>query len=130
MNHRVTLTVTSLLSAVLFSLHWADEVSRGLEKGTLTAYPGILILAGWLCATLVFSERRWGLVIVLLYSLLAATVPFLHMMGRGLVEGRYATNANLLFWVWTNVALGACGILSFVLSIRVLWSTRAAATIR
>lgn len=126
MNHRITLTITSLLSIILFSLHWADEVSRGLEPGTLQAFGGILLLAAWLCAVLVFAERRWGLVVVLLFSVLAAGVPFLHMMGRGLVEGRYATNATMLFWVWTNIALGACGLLSFVLSVRVLWGTRAA----
>jgi len=28
MNHRVTLTISSLLSVILFSLHWAHEVAR------------------------------------------------------------------------------------------------------
>jgi hypothetical protein len=127
MKHRVTLTIMSLLSILLFSLHWADEVARGLEKGTVSAAGGLLILAVWLSATLVFRERRWGLVIILLGSILASGVPVLHMQGRGLVLGRYGTtNANaMFFWVWTNIALGVSGMLSLVLSVRELWSLRA-----
>ena len=126
MKHRVTLTVMSLLSILLFSLHWADEVARGLEPGTVSAAGGLLILAVWLSATLVFPERRWGLVIILLGSLLASGVPILHMQGRGLVLGRYGyTNSSaMFFWVWTNIALGASGMLSLVLSVRELWSFR------
>jgi hypothetical protein len=127
MKHRVTLTITSLFSILLFSLHWADEVARGLEPGTVSAVGGLLILAVWLSATFAFAERRLGLVIILLGSILAAGVPILHMQGRGLVLGRYGTtNASaMFFWVWTNIALGASGMLSVVLSVRELWSLRA-----
>jgi hypothetical protein len=126
MKHHVTLTVSSLLSIVLFSLHWAHEVARGLEPGTVAASGGLLILAVWLCGTLVFTESRWGLVIVLLGAILASVVPVLHMQGAGLVGGRIANGASTVerfFWVWTNIALGASGMLSFVLSARALWKT-------
>lgn len=124
MKHRVTLTITSLLSILLFSFHWADEVARGLEPGTVSAVWGLLILAVWLSATLVFPDRRWGLVIILVGSILASGVPILHMQGKGLVLGRYGTtNANaMFFWVWTNIALGGSGMVSLVLSVRELWS--------
>ncbi len=125
MKQNVTLTITSLLSILLFSLHWADEVARGLEPGTVSAFGGLLILAVWLSATLVFAERRWGLAIILLGSILASGVPVLHMQGRGLVGGRYANSSAMFFWVWTNIALGASGLVSFVLSVRELWSLRA-----
>jgi len=126
MKHRVTLTITSVLSILLFSLHWADEVARGLEPGTVSAAGGLLILAVWLSATLVFAERRLGLIIILLGSILASAVPILHMQGRGLVLGRYGTTNNnaMFFWVWTNIAIGASGMLSLVLSVRELWSLR------
>jgi len=126
MKHSVTLTITSLLSILLFSFHWADEVARGLEPGTVSAVGGLLILAVWLSATLAFPERRLGLFLILLGSLLASGVPILHMQGRGLVLGRYGTtNANaVFFWVWTNIALGVSGMVSLVLSARVLWSLR------
>lgn len=125
MKHQTTLTITSLLSILLFSLHWADEVARGLEPGTVSAVGGLLILAVWLSATLAFSERRWSLIVILLGSILASGVPILHMQGRGLVLGRYGTtNSNasaMFFWVWTNIALGASGMVSVVLSVRSLW---------
>jgi hypothetical protein len=126
MKHRATLTVTSLLSILLFSLHWADEVARGLEPGTVAAAGGLLILAAWLSATLVFPERGLGLILILLGSILASAVPILHMQGRGLVLGRYGTTNNnaMFFWVWTNIALGASGMVSLVLSVRALWSRR------
>ena len=126
MKRNVTLTITSLLSILFFSLHWADEVARGLEPGTGSASGGLLILAVWLSATLVFPDRRLGLVLLLLGAILASGVPILHMQGRGLVLGRYGyTNANAMFcWVWTNIALGASGLLSLVLSVRLLWSLR------
>ena len=127
MKHHVTLTISSLLSILLFSLHWAHEVARGLEPGTVSAFGGLLILAVWLCGTLVFAESRWGLVIMLLGAILASGVPVLHMRGAGLVGGRIANASGILgvfFWVWTNIALGATGMLSFVLSARALWSLR------
>jgi hypothetical protein len=125
MKHRVTLTITSLLSILLFSLHWADEVARGIEPGTVAAVGGLLILAVWLCATLIFAERRLGMVVILLGAILAAGVPVLHMQGKGLIGGRIAANSSgALFWVWTLIALGASGMLSIVLSARALWSLR------
>jgi len=126
MKHQVTLTITSLLSILLFSLHWADEIARGMEPGTLSGFGGLLILAVWLCATLVLAERRSGLVILLLGAILASGVPVLHMRGAGLVGGRIANTSGMFFWVWTNIALGATGMLSFVLSTRALWSLRRA----
>jgi hypothetical protein len=125
MKHHITLTITSLLSILFFSLHWADEVARGMEPGTVTAFGGLLILGVWLCGTLVLAGRPLGLVIILLGAILASGVPVLHMQGRGLVGGRIAANSSgALFWVWTNIALGASGMLSFVLSARALWSLR------
>ena len=123
MKHRVTLTSTSLLSILLFSLHWADEISRGLEKGTMSSFGGLLILAVWLCGALVIGGRT-GLVILLLGSILASGVPVLHMQGIGLVGGRIPVNSSgALFWVWTNIALGASGMVSFVLAAVALWSS-------
>jgi hypothetical protein len=125
MKQNSILVVTSLLSILLFSLHWADEVARGIEPGTVSAFGGLLILALWLCATLVLAERRSGLVLMLLGSILASGVPVLHMQGAGLVGGRIAANSSgALFWVWTNIALGASGMLSFILSARALWNLR------
>lgn len=125
MNHKVTLTITSLVAIVLFSFHWADEVARGLEPGTIAAVGGLLILFVWSYATLALAERRWGLIVVLIGALLASGVPVLHMQGKGLVGGRIPANSSgALFWVWTNLALGASGMISVALSAHRLWSLR------
>ena len=84
MKHQVALRITSLLSILLFSLHWADEVARGLEPETVSAVWGLLILAVWLSATLVFAETRLGLIIILLGAILASGVPILHIRGGDL----------------------------------------------
>lgn len=117
MKHRVTLTVTSLVSILLFSLHWADEIARGIEPGTISSYGGFVILFVWLYATLAVIDRRWGLGLVLVGALLASVVPVLHMQGIGLVGGRIPPNSDgAFFWVWTNIALGASGMVSLALT--------------
>jgi hypothetical protein len=123
MKQQLTLTITSLLSILLFSLHWADEVSRGIEKGDLSAVGGLVILAVWLYGTLGLSGKRLGLIIILLGSILASGVPVLHMSGKGLVGGRIAPNSDgAFFWVWTLIVLAPIGFVSLLLSIRALWN--------
>ena len=123
MNQQRTLTITSLLSILLFSFHWADEIARGIELGTINASGGLVILFVWLYATLVIAERRLGLVILLLGSIVASGVPILHMTGHGLVGGRIQPNSpGALFWVWTNIALGVNGMVSLALVVRALWT--------
>ena len=88
----------------------------------MSAFGGFVILAVWLSATLVFPDRRWGLVLILIGAILASAVPVLHMQGAGLVGKRIAVNSSgVFFWVWTNIALGATGMLSIVLTARELW---------
>jgi hypothetical protein len=122
-THR-TLTAASMLSILLFSLHWSDEIARGIEPATIDrTWGGLLILFVWLYGTLAIGHRRAGLVIILLGAVLASGVPVLHMQGRGLVGGRIAVDSGgALFWVWTNVALGASGMLSLALAVQALWN--------
>jgi hypothetical protein len=122
MTRQPALEVTSLLSILLFSLHWADEIARGIAPGGLAGSGGLLILGTWLCGTLVLAERRSGLVITLLGALLASVVPLLHMQGSGMVGGRIAGTGGTFFWVWTLIALGATGIVSLVLAADGLWT--------
>jgi hypothetical protein len=124
MTHHRTLTLASLLSILLFSLHWADEIARGMEPGTIDrTWGGLVILFVWLYGVIVIRDRRVGLVIILVGSLLASGVPVLHMQGRGLVGGRIAVDSSgAFFWVWTNVALGASGTIALALSVHELWN--------
>lgn len=115
------LTVSSLLSILLFSIHFADDIARGFEGGGLDTTIGILILVVWLFATLLLADRRAGLVLILLFSIGAVGVPVIHMTGAGLTGGRIAGSSGILFWVWTLIALGVTGALSTILAARGLW---------
>ena len=124
MKHKITLTVTSLLSILLFALHWVDEIARGLEPGGVSGLGGVLILVIWLYGALVLADRRSGHIIMLLGSIGALGVLVLHMRGAGLVGARIANSGRVFFWVWTLIALGVTGTFSAILSVHGLWSLR------
>ena len=121
MRPAVTLTISSLLSMVLFSFHWADEISRGMESGRMDSIGGIIILVVWLVGIVVLAERRPGYVITLLGGILGVGVLILHMQGAGLVSRRIADTPGIFFWVWTLITLGVTSALSLILSVLGLW---------
>jgi hypothetical protein len=123
-RHSVFLTIASLLSILFLTFHLADDIVRGFEPGGFTNFRGVLILVVWLYGTLVLADRRSGLVIILLGSLLGSVVPLAHMRGTGLVGGRIANSGGRFFWVWTLMALGVTATFSAVLAARALWSAR------
>jgi hypothetical protein len=125
MKPSVMLTVTSLLSILLLSLHIAEDIVLGFAPGGLTNLIGIAILVVYLCGTLLLSDRRSGLVIVLLGSIIAAGMPVLHMNGAGVGVKR---STGAFFFIWTLYALGITGAFGFILSLRALRSWRAAQT--
>ena len=119
MKQHVMLTATSLVAILLLSLHIAEDIVLGFAPGGLTNLFGIAILAVYLCGALLLSERRSGLIIVLLGSLIATAMPVLHMSGAGVGVKR---SAGALFFIWTLYALGVTGIFGFILSVRALRS--------
>lgn len=122
MKQSVILTVASTLMILLSSLHLADDIVRGFEKGRpsdLVVVPMMVLL---LYGTLVLAERRSGYIIILLGSLLGAYVPYLHFKGAaGVAGGRIANTSGAFFFVWTLLALGVCAVFSFILSAHGLW---------
>jgi hypothetical protein len=122
MKHTLTLTITSLLSILLFTFHMSDDIVRGFEPGGFKNVSGVLILAVWLYGTLALAGRRSGYILMLLGALLGSVLPLAHMRGAGLVGGRIANSSGKLFWVWTLIALGVTAAFSVVLSARGLWS--------
>jgi len=124
MRHRLTLTITSLLSILFVALHIADDIVRGFETGGLSTLRAVLTLTVWLYGTLMLAERRSGYVIMLLGSMLGCLVSVAHMRGAGLVGGRIAHTSGMLLWVFTVLALGVTASISVVLSARGLWGLR------
>jgi hypothetical protein len=119
------LTTASVLSVLLFSLHLADDIVRGMEPGTLTNLTAVPIFVFWLYGALVLAERRSGYIITLLGGLFSLVVPLAHMRGRGVgVTGSLANSSGHFFFVWTVIAIGVTGLFSAILSAHGLWGLR------
>jgi hypothetical protein len=123
MNARVSLTITALLSIVFSSFHLADDVVRGIDPAA-TGYTAMAIVAVYLFATLMLNGRRWAHVVVLIGSVGATAVPYLHMQGSGLLGPRVVNSGAVFFWVWTLLGLGVTASVSAVLAARGLWDLR------
>jgi len=117
-------TISSLLSILLFAFHWTDEISRGMETGGVSSLGGVLILVVWLYGTLVLAERRSGYIVTLIGGIFGLGVLVLHMQGTRIVGRRIVNTSGVFFWVWTLIALGVTSTLSAILSVRGLWSLR------
>ena len=124
MKHRIMLTVSSLLSILLFSIHVTDDIVRGIDRVGPQSVIGFLIMVVWLYGALVLSERRAGLIIVLLGGILAAGVPMLHFSGALVSSREFARSPGAFLFIWTLWALGVTGMFSVVLATRGLWSLR------
>jgi len=120
MKHNVVLTIASLLSILLMTLHLTDDIVRGMEPGTLLDLIPVPILGVWLYGTLVLAGRRSGYAIILLGSLLGLVVPVVHMRGVG-VGGAIVKSSGAFFFIWTLLALGVTALFCVILSARELW---------
>ena len=121
METQTLLTTASLLSVLFVTLHLADDIVRGMERGGLPNLLAVPILVTWLYGTLMLGERRSGYIITLLGTLLGTLMPVVHSEWRG-VAGRGIATSSGLFWVWTLIALGVSSAFAFVLATRGLWS--------
>ena len=124
MTNRTILIITSLTAALLGTLHISDDIVRGFEPGRSETYTGMLIVVVWAYATLVLTDRRWGLVLVLLLSIAGAAIPYIHLRNVGLTGGRIANTSGVFFWVWTLFMIGVTSMLTVALSVRELWRLR------
>lgn len=122
MKQPVMLTIASLLSILFFTIHFADDIVRGMEPGTLRSLIAVPISVVWLYGTLVLAERRSGYIIILLLGLLSLVVPIVHMKGKGVgIASSLGNSSGHFFFVWTLIALGVTGLFSVILSVRGLW---------
>lgn len=117
MKRNLPLTISSLLSIVLFTVHLTHDIVFGLDAmsraGTFTF---LLIALVSSYGAVELAGRRSGYLITLLVGVLTAGMPVLHRVGgpRSAARG--------FFFVWTLLALGACGAFAAVLSARGLWT--------
>jgi hypothetical protein len=121
MKHSTMLTIASLLSLLLLTLHITDDIVRGISQAE-SSNIALLVLVVFLYGTLVLPERRSGHIIMLLIGLLAVAMPVLHM--RGAHYGEIAKSPGGFFFVWVLWALGGIGGFTMILAVRGLWDLR------
>lgn len=116
------LTIMSLLSILLESLHVTDDIVRRISPPGADNIGAVAIFVVWLFGTLVLAERRSGYIIMLIGGIFAAAMPVLHM--RGVRYPAIATSSGGFFFVWTLVAVGVTGTFSVILAAHALWVQR------
>jgi hypothetical protein len=121
MKENVTLTIASLLSILLLTLHITDDIVRGISKAE-SSNTALVVFVILLYGTLVLAEQRSGHVIMLVVGLLAAAMPVMHMRGAHYPD--IAKSAGGFFFVWTLWWLGGLGGLTFILAALGLWNLR------
>jgi len=116
------LTITSVLSILLMSVHITDDIVRGLSPARADNIGAVVIFVVWLVGTLMLAERRMGHIIMLLGGIFAAAMPVLHM--RGASYGAIAKSSGGFFFIWILMLVGSTGTLAALLSIQALWARR------
>lgn len=114
MKHNVKLTVVSLLTLLLLTIHLTHDTIRQAEGSVKYPIP-VVVFSLWLYGTLMAPDRVWGYVIMLLGGLFGAGMIIVH--AKGIVVG----NSGGFFFVWTMFALSATGWVTMILSARGLW---------
>lgn len=120
MKPKTLLSVTSLVTIVLLSLHITDDIVRGISPARADNLGAVAIFAVWLVGVLLLAERTAGRVIMLLGGIFAAAMPVLHMRGRGYPA--IAAGEGGFFFVWTLIGVGALGVVCVVMAVGELFS--------
>ena len=119
MKRNTLLTVASLLSILLMSLHVTDDIVRGISPAARDNVGAVVIFLVWLIGTLLLSERRSGYFIQLLGGIFAAAMPILHM--RSARYPAIASSPGGFFFIWSLIVVGTIGAFAAILSAQALW---------
>ena len=125
MKARDLLSVTSILSVLLLTLHISQDIVFGFDRGGLNQLWGVAILLVLLCGAVLLRERRSGQVIMLLGGVIAVGMLPLHM--RNGLRPEFLTKDGTLLFVWALYMLGVLGAFSVILAIQALRVRRLAA---
>ncbi len=128
MKPNLTLPIASLLLILLMTLHLTSDTIHarvGTPEAGGSTLVGVPVLAVWLYGTLLLAERRSGLIIMLVGSLIGIGMPVMHAMSpAGIFHGAIARSNPAFLFVWTLHALGVLGLFAFILAVRGLWTLR------
>lgn len=113
MKRNVLLTVTSVLSVLLLTIHVTDDIVHGFDQwGRPSPIFGV-VLAVLLYGAFMLAERRSGLILMLIAGLGAAGMPVIHSRA-----GAVARLSGGFLFIWTLFALGTIGTLTVILAVR------------
>lgn len=118
MNERAWLTGASVLGVCLFIFHWAQDVALGIDQIGLQSYGGVAICLAWLSSATIFRDTKAGKIVLLLFSVLAAAMPALHLKGTRIAT--IATGDGGLAYLVVMITLAVAAAFATVLTIREL----------
>lgn len=121
MDRRTLLTVTSLVSILLLSLHFTDDMVHGLDTPGPANLIGIAILVVFSIGPLLLRDRIGGRILILLGAIGAVGMPVLHMRGTHFPE--IVRESGGFFFFWTLLMLGVVGTLSLILVVFEFWTS-------
>jgi hypothetical protein len=117
------LSATSVLSAVLLSLHISQDIVFGIDRAGLNHLVGVAILLVIVCGAVLLRERLLGKLIMLLGGLMAAAMLPLHM--RHGLRPEFLQRSGALLFVWLLYVLGVMGWFTVILAVQALRPGRA-----
>jgi hypothetical protein len=110
------LTVISVIGAILFLVHVAQDMTYGIEPGDLNDLTGgTAIVALWLYGVLVFRGMLGGYIVALISGVFSVLVPYIHMRGVGI--GEIAKSAGGFWFASTLLLEAVAGVLSAMLAV-------------
>src|ERR1700751_5665531 len=114
MKPNLMLTITSLLSILLMTLHLTSDTLHarpGTPEAGGSSLIAVPILVVWLYGTLMLGERRSGYIIMLVGSLLGLLACVAHVLGHGgIFRGELAKGSNPFVFVWTFHAMAVTSL--------------------
>jgi hypothetical protein len=122
MNYNRLLVVTSLLSIILISLHFTDDIARGIDPPGPQNLIAIATLLVWLVGTVLLGKRLIGYIIMILGGVFAFGMPLIHMRGSRFTE--IVSGPGGFFFFWILLMLGVTGTFSIILAVIEIWNSR------
>jgi hypothetical protein len=122
MKQNDILSMTSILSVLLLTLHISQDIVFGFDRAGLNHLVGVAILLMIVCGAVQLRERTAGKVIMLLGGVMAAGMLPLHM--RNGLRPQFLEKSGALLFIWTLYLLGVTGAFSIILAVQALRARR------
>jgi hypothetical protein len=121
-------TILTVIAAILFSVHLAQDMTYGIESGDVNDLTGgTAIVTLWLYGVLAFRGRLAGYIVAVITGAFSVLVPYIHMRGAGI--GEIAKSAGGFWFASVLLLMAVAGVLSAMLAVHALWNRRRAKSV-